>query len=69
VTDLLPDAYQTAAFVSNLVLTDEAMGIARYFDHYDDHVDERESIRKVFERTASRTTEDAMMFIGEMRDP
>jgi arylsulfatase len=69
VTDLLPDAYQNAAFVSNIVLTDEAMGAARYFDHYDDHVDERESIRKVFERTASRTTDAALLWIAEHRDP
>ena len=69
VTDLLPDAYQTAAFVSNIVLTDEAMGIARYFDHYDDYVEERESSRKVYERTASRTTDAALLWIAEHRDP
>jgi len=69
VTDLLPDAYQTAAFVSNIVLTDEAMGIARYFDHYDDHVDERESTRKIFERSASRTTDAALLWIAEHREP
>ncbi|MBW2543319.1 MAG: sulfatase, partial [Deltaproteobacteria bacterium] len=69
VTDLLPDAYQTAAFVSNIVLTDEAMGIARYFDHYDDHVDERESTRKIFERSAQRTTDAALLWIAEHRDP
>ena len=69
VTDLLPVAYQTAAFVSNIVLTDEAMGIARYFDHYDDHVDELESNRKIFERRASRTTDAALLWIAEHRDP
>jgi arylsulfatase A-like enzyme len=69
VTDLLPVAYQTAAFVSNIVLTDEAMGIARYFDHYDDHVDELKPIWKVFERGASRTTDAALLWIAENRDP
>jgi arylsulfatase len=69
VTDFLPDAYQTAAFVSNIVLTDEAMGIARYFDHYDDYVEEQESSRKVFERKASRTTDAALLWIAEHRDP
>jgi arylsulfatase A-like enzyme len=69
VTDLLPVAYQTAAFVSNIVLTDEAMGIARYFDHYDDHVDELKPIWKVFERGASRTTDAALLWIAEHRDP
>jgi len=69
VTGLLPDAYQTAAFVSNIVLTDEAMGIARRFDHYDDHVDERESARKIFERSAARTTDAALLWIAEHRAP
>jgi arylsulfatase len=69
VTDLLPASYQTAAFVSNMVLTDEAMGIGRYFDHFDDHVDEREPNRKIFERTASRTTNAALLWLAEHRDP
>ena len=33
VSELLPPAYQTAAFVSNIVLTDEALGAAGRFDH------------------------------------
>jgi len=41
VSELLPDEYQTAAFVSSTVLTEEALGIAGRFDHYDDFVDER----------------------------
>lgn len=69
VTDLLPDSYQTAAFVSNMVLTDEAMGIGRYFDHFDDHVDEPEPNREIFERTASRTTDAALLWLAEHRDP
>lgn len=60
VTDLLPDGYQTAAFISNAVLTDEAMGMGSRFDHYDDFVDEKEPYRPVYERNARRTT-DALL--------
>jgi arylsulfatase A-like enzyme len=67
--DLLPAAYQTAAVVSNTVLTDESLGIADRFDHYDDFVDEPESIRPVWERRASRTTDAALRWLGESRDP
>ncbi|MBW2578358.1 MAG: sulfatase [Deltaproteobacteria bacterium] len=69
VTDLLPAAYQTAAFVSSIVLTDEAMGMARHFDHYDDHVDEVASNLRIFERKGSRTTDAALLWIAEHRDP
>ncbi len=69
IPDLLPPAYQSAAFVSNLVLTDEAMGLARHFDHFDDFVDERESKRLVFERSARRTTDAVLRWIREERDP
>jgi arylsulfatase len=62
-TDHLPDAYQTAAFVSNVVLSDPALGIADRFDHYDDTVDERESGREVYERRASRTTDAALAWV------
>ncbi len=67
--DLLPDRYQTAAFVSNAVLTDEAIGIGARFDHYDDFVDERESMRAVYEREARRTTDAALRWLRERRDP
>jgi arylsulfatase A-like enzyme len=69
VTDLLPEAYQKAAFVSNIVLTDEALGIADRFDHYDDYIDERESARAVWERSAARTTDAALAWLAQARDP
>jgi arylsulfatase len=68
-TDRLPPAYQSAAFVSNVVLTDEAMGLARRFDHYDDFVDEPEPRRVSFERTARRTTDAALRWVEESADP
>ncbi len=62
--------YQTAAFVSNIVLTDEAIGIADRFDHYDDFVDEPESDRPLFyERNARRTTDAALEWLASERDP
>jgi arylsulfatase A-like enzyme len=59
----LPPSYQTAAFVSNIVLTNEAMGMAERFDHYDDFVDEQEPSRVVFERNARRTTDAALTWL------
>lgn len=69
VTELLPESFQTAAFVSNVVLTDEALGVADRFDHYDDVVDEKESGRDVYERRAERTTNAAAAWLREHADP
>ena len=69
VTDRLPDAYQTAAIVSNMVLTDEAIGLGSHFDHYDDRVDQRESKRRIFERNARGTTDAALAWLAAERDP
>lgn len=70
---LLPDllsglGYQTSAIVSNMVLTDEALGLAAHFDTYDDFVDEREGRRKLYERRASRTTDAALKWLALERD-
>ena len=69
VTELLPAEYQTAAFVSNVVLTDEAMGIASRFDHFDDFVDEKEPNRVVYERNGRRTTDAALEWLVTGHDP
>ncbi len=69
VTQWLPDTYQTAAIVSNVVLTDEALGIAHRFDHYDAAVDEKESGRNVYERRAERTTDAAVTWLRDQADP
>ena len=63
VTEELPDAYQTAAVVSNVVLTRQAFGVADRFDHYDDVLDEKESGRDVYERKAERTTDAAAAWL------
>ena len=70
--EMLPDhlrrgGYQTAAVVSNIVLTDEAMGIASRFDHYDDFVDEGKEGWEAFERRASRTTDSALAWLVKAR--
>lgn len=63
--DLLSEhGYETAAVVSNVVLTAEAMGLDERFDHYDDFVDEREGVRPVWERRASRTTDAALAWLS-----
>lgn len=67
--DLLPPCYQSAAFVSNPVLTGEALGIARRFDHYDDFVDHRELDGVTFfERDAGPTTDAALAWLAGLRD-
>lgn len=68
-TDRLPEHYQTAAFVSSIVLTEEAIGMSRRFDHYDDFVDEQESSREIWERNAARTTDAALAWLRDVRDP
>jgi arylsulfatase A-like enzyme len=70
VSDRLRSAgYQTAAVVSNVVLTNEAIGLAAHFEHYDDYVDERESSREhIWERRAARTTDAALAWLGTQRD-
>lgn len=67
-TDRLPSDYQTAAFVSNCALTDEAIGMAKRFDYYDDFVDEKEPYRLVYERNARRTTDAVLRWLEEYRD-
>lgn len=63
--DMLPDDWQTAGFVSNMMLTTEASGLGTHFDHYDDFVDERERYRgDTFERNAERTTEAVLGWMG-----
>jgi len=56
--------YQTAAVVSNAVLTDAACGLSARFDHYDARLDETESNRAhIYERTAAKTTDAAVNWL------
>lgn len=68
---LLPDTYQTAAFVSNTVLTNDATGLAAYFDHYDDQMyppAEEERRKNLRERNARRTTDATLTWLESERD-
>lgn len=67
-TRLSQAGYQTAAVVSNVVLTEEALGIKDRFDYYDDFVDEVERHRPIYERRASRTTDAAIRWLGTKRE-
>jgi len=69
VTERLPESWQTAAFVSSAVVTDEALGIADRFDHYDDFVDEQELHRVNYERRAERTTDALLEWVRTEADP
>lgn len=60
--------YRTAAVVSNVVLTHEAIGLATRFDYYDDFVNEREQNLDVYERRASRTSDAAIEWLRAGRD-
>jgi len=61
--------YQTAAVVSNIVLTSEATGLDGRFDHYDDYIDETLGPRTFWERRASRTTDAALAWLVRRLDP
>ncbi len=68
ITERLPDAYRTAAFVSNGVLSDLGLGIGRRFDHFDDDV-ARGSGSHVLERDAAATTDAVVRWLETERDP
>ena len=59
--------YHTAAVVSNMILTNEAMGIGSRFDYFDDFVDKGVPIRGGYERDAERTTDAALEWLNEAR--
>ena len=61
--------YQTAAVVSNGVLTAEACALDRQFDYYQDVVNERELYREAYERRAAKTTDAALEWLATVRDP
>jgi arylsulfatase len=67
-SQFLAPSHQTAAFVSNTVLTDEAMGMASRFDYFDDFVSSRESMRMIYERDARKTTNAALAWLRDQRD-
>ncbi|RMD83484.1 MAG: hypothetical protein D6815_06435 [Candidatus Dadabacteria bacterium] len=69
IPELLPPEYQTAAFVSNMVLTNEAIGLASRFDHYDDYVSRKQPLQDVWERNARDTTNAVLAWLATEADP
>lgn len=72
--DRLPPEYQTAAFVSNMVIGDRALGIGARFDHYDDRVDPQDPLpwtkrKSWFERRATQTTDAVLAWLRSRGDP
>ena len=59
--------YQTAAIVSNPVLTRDAIGLDSQFQYYDDFVNEPEPYRNSFQRGAAGTTDAAIYWLTRVR--
>ena len=69
IPDLLPAGYQTAGFVGNAVVSDEAMGLASRFDVFEDEVDRPALYTTNVERSAEPLTDAAIAWLRERRDP
>jgi arylsulfatase A-like enzyme len=67
-SELLPDEYQTAAFVSTHILSDAATGIADRFEHFDDAISRRGGDGRR-ERIAGPTTDAVLAWLRDGRDP
>jgi arylsulfatase A-like enzyme len=62
--------YQTAAIVSNVVLSASACGLASHFDHFDAQLDApRDGRSDGYERDARRTTDAAVHWLHSIRSP
>jgi arylsulfatase A-like enzyme len=61
--------YQTAAVVSNQVLSADWTELDTHFDYYDDEVTEKEVNRDQYERSAGPTTDAAITWLESDRDP
>ncbi len=62
-TKLKKHGYQTAAVVSNMVLTREATALDAHFDYFDDYVADKDPNRTVYERKAADTTTAALRWM------
>ena len=69
IPDLLPEEFQTAGFVGNAVIADDAMGIGSRFDHFEDEVDRPALYTNNVERSAGPLTDAALRWLSDQRDP
>jgi arylsulfatase len=69
IPDLLPPGFQTAGFVGNAVVADDAMGLADRFDYFEDEVDRPALYTNNVERSADGLTDAALRWLREERDP
>lgn len=69
IPDLLPADFQTAGFVGNAVVADDAMGLADRFDYFEDEVDRPALYTNNVERSAEGLTDAALRWLREQRDP
>ena len=69
IPDVLPETYQSAGFVANAVLSDEALGVASRFDHFEDKVDRPALYSKNVERSAESLTDAVLSWLEEKYDP
>ena len=61
--------YQTAAIVSNQVLTAEASALDQHFDYYDDTMETPQNFSGLYERNAEGTTDAALRWLAAFRKP
>jgi arylsulfatase len=64
----LLSGYQTAAFVSTRILSNDATGMAKRFEYFDDHIERREDVG-LRERPAGPTTDAVLAWLRTSRDP
>jgi arylsulfatase A-like enzyme len=61
--------YQSAGFIANILLTEEASGLETRFDYYDDYVLQPELYQNNYERDALFTTDAVLRWFHQVRDP
>lgn len=61
---ILPEIYETAAFISTRVLSDDGTGMADRFDHFDDHIERRVDVG-LRERAAGPTTDAVLAWLQQ----
>lgn len=66
---LKESGYETAAFVSNINLQSNWIGLNEHFEHYDDTLPQREAFRDSSERIAVETTNAVLEWLKNRKDP